>query len=95
MTPLHWAAFHNHSKHIQLLLDAAANPLPLDMEGKTPLHWTSNNKTASAAKVCFISLCDYIFELQSWSCGLNLIICTYLTARTLDSVMNEAVSPVA
>ena len=52
MTPLHWACFHNHAKHAQMLLAANANVAAVDIEGKNALHWTSGNKDASAAKVC-------------------------------------------
>jgi len=50
MTPLHWAAFHEHPKHVQLLLKAGASADVLDVEGKTPLHWSPTSM--ACCKVC-------------------------------------------
>eukprot|EP00051_Salpingoeca_urceolata_P022453 m.365485 g.365485 ORF g.365485 m.365485 type:complete len:291 (-) comp19973_c0_seq1:196-1068(-) len=48
MTALHWAAFHDHPKHLGQLLNAGANVALMDNEGKVALHWTANNPTESA-----------------------------------------------
>ena len=41
MTVLHWAAFHNRPKHVQILMDRGVNVLTKDIDGKTALHWAA------------------------------------------------------
>eukprot|EP00049_Salpingoeca_infusionum_P001720 m.50395 g.50395 ORF g.50395 m.50395 type:complete len:1028 (-) comp11159_c0_seq3:266-3349(-) len=54
MSALHWACFHNHSKHAVALLSAGANGSLRDVDGKTPLHWTSDNPTGATAKAVIL-----------------------------------------
>ncbi|XP_077792019.1 LOW QUALITY PROTEIN: ankyrin repeat domain-containing protein 55 [Podarcis muralis] len=39
MTSLHWAAFHNRPQHTQILLHKGADPVLVDKDFKTALHW--------------------------------------------------------
>ena len=41
MTALHWAAFHNRSEQVQLLMLRGADIYITDVDEKTPLHWAS------------------------------------------------------
>lgn len=50
MTAAHWCAFHDHVKHLGLLLKQGASLAVQDNEGKVPLHWTSNNATLKTAQ---------------------------------------------
>ncbi|KAL2918663.1 hypothetical protein HK105_201497 [Polyrhizophydium stewartii] len=45
MTPLMWAAYHGHDKHIEVLLASGrASAFIQDIEGKTALHWATSNR---------------------------------------------------
>lgn len=41
LTPLYWAAYHDHPKAICILIEAGADPRVRDQNGRTPLHWVS------------------------------------------------------
>lgn len=41
LTPLYWAAYHNHPEAICALVEAGAEPRIRDKNGRTPLHWVS------------------------------------------------------
>jgi ankyrin repeat protein len=51
MTVLHWACFHDNVAVVKFALDAAANPLQQDNEGRSALHWCSTNKDDKCIKV--------------------------------------------
>jgi hypothetical protein len=48
LTPLHWAAFHGSPEHVKALIKAQADPLAVDPEGKTALHWLSSSKKCAS-----------------------------------------------
>ena len=41
LTPLYWAAYHDHPETIYILVEAGADPKIRDENGRTPLHWVS------------------------------------------------------
>lgn len=55
MTAAHWSAFHNHAKHLDLLIDKGCNLLLADKEGRVPLHWTSTNASATTCSLILAS----------------------------------------
>mmetsp|Transcript_27512 Transcript_27512/g.72324 ORF Transcript_27512/g.72324 Transcript_27512/m.72324 type:complete len:1369 (+) Transcript_27512:1-4107(+) len=46
MTPLHWAAYHNSTSNVKLLLKLGASIRAIDAERKTPLHYGVTNSPA-------------------------------------------------
>eukprot|EP00039_Didymoeca_costata_P001207 m.50583 g.50583 ORF g.50583 m.50583 type:complete len:904 (+) comp10680_c0_seq1:266-2977(+) len=46
MCAQHWCAFHNHHKHMDLLIAYGADLMLRDAEGKLPIHWTAANEDA-------------------------------------------------
>ena len=50
MTAAHWAAYHDHYKHLESLLEAGVSLALRDREGKLPLHWTAANPTIKTAQ---------------------------------------------
>jgi len=60
MTAAHWCAFHDHVKHMDLLVEAGANLMLPDREGRLPIHWTSSNTTQSTCNLILVSAIDSI-----------------------------------
>ncbi|KAJ8324390.1 hypothetical protein QVD99_002422 [Batrachochytrium dendrobatidis] len=57
MTPLMWAAYHGHDRHIEVLLSVGhASAFMQDIEGKTALHWATSNRHG---RCCEILLSKY------------------------------------
>ena len=54
MTAAHWCAFHDHVKHMDLLVEAGANLMLPDREGRLPIHWTSSNTTQSTCNLILV-----------------------------------------
>eukprot|EP00842_Homolaphlyctis_polyrhiza_P005074 jgi/Hompol1/5568/HPOL_000420-RA len=52
MTPLMWAAYHGHDKHIEVLLTLGrASAFMQDTEGKTALHWATSNRHGRCCEI--------------------------------------------
>lgn len=60
MTAAHWSAFHDHAKHLDLLISMGANILLPDREGRLPLHWTSTNTTQTTCNLILVAAPDCI-----------------------------------
>ena len=80
MTCVHWTCFHNHSKHLKLILKRrGVDILKTDVEGKTPLHWCAPHKDVTCAKI--------LIELDSDIAGIADI--EYRTALHLACAENN------
>lgn len=50
-TPLHWAAYKNHTATLKLLLVMDARAEVTDEEGCTPLHWAAIKGNSDCATI--------------------------------------------
>eukprot|EP00048_Salpingoeca_helianthica_P016841 m.234458 g.234458 ORF g.234458 m.234458 type:complete len:966 (+) comp19622_c0_seq1:1356-4253(+) len=55
MTAAHWSAFHDHAKHLDLLIGGGADLLLADSEGRIALHWTATNPTQITCNLILVS----------------------------------------
>ncbi|XP_053407956.1 ankyrin repeat domain-containing protein 55-like isoform X2 [Mercenaria mercenaria] len=71
MTALHWAAFHNRAEHVRQLLQSGGQPLQVDIDGKTPLHWAAQNGSSS----CCLALAEQCRDLATTidNCGKTAV----------------------
>ncbi len=101
-TPLHWAAYQGHTRVIQILLDAGADPIVTDSDGITPFHWAAREGHTKIVQALLQAKADVTVTTNSGYTPLHLAarnghtkIAKYLLANRaeMNAIANNGTTP--